>query len=143
MEHRVKENYSFSLCPFGILVIVICPSTRLRVVSLSNHLIFVICDLEFSILRTYPNCGSGFPTFPAFLVFSLCSMPYALCPSHRFIILNSRFWHHYRMGLYVSVLTDHYIPHDTGLQSNGGSLLYVDRANDQIPLLPVVGKQGS
>ncbi len=33
-----------------ILVIVICPSTRLRVVSLSNHLIFVICDLEFLIL---------------------------------------------------------------------------------------------
>jgi hypothetical protein len=32
---------------FGILVIVICPSTWLRVVSLSNHLIFAICDLEF------------------------------------------------------------------------------------------------
>jgi len=32
---------------FGILVIVICPSTWLRVVSLSNHLIFDICDLGF------------------------------------------------------------------------------------------------
>ena len=45
---------------FGILVIVICPSTWLRVVSpstllrtvslsngLSNHLLFDICDLEF------------------------------------------------------------------------------------------------
>ena len=37
---------------FGILVIVICPSTRLRVVSLSNHLIFDICDLEFLIADT-------------------------------------------------------------------------------------------
>jgi len=36
---------------FGILVIVICPSTRLRVVSLSNHLIFDICDLEFLFLH--------------------------------------------------------------------------------------------
>jgi hypothetical protein len=35
---------------FGILVIVICPSTWLRVLSLSNHLIFDICDLEFLIL---------------------------------------------------------------------------------------------
>ena len=32
---------------FGILVIVICPSTWLRVVSVSNHLIFDICDLGF------------------------------------------------------------------------------------------------
>ena len=30
-----------------ISVIVICPSTWLRVVGLSNHLIFDICDLEF------------------------------------------------------------------------------------------------
>ena len=43
---------------FGILVIVICPSTLLRTVSLSNglsnHLIFDICDLEF--LVTPADC---------------------------------------------------------------------------------------
>ena len=52
---------------FGISVIVICPSTWLRVVSpstllrtvslsngLSNHLLFEICDLEFFV--TSPDC---------------------------------------------------------------------------------------
>jgi len=32
--------------------VVICPSTWLRVVSLSNHLVFNICDLEFPV---YPD----------------------------------------------------------------------------------------
>ena len=54
---------------FGILVIGICPSTLLRVVSpstllrtvslskgLSNHLIFVIWNLEFILLH-YPGRG--------------------------------------------------------------------------------------
>jgi hypothetical protein len=37
-----------SRAEFRISVIVICPSTWLRVVvSLSNHLVFVICYLEF------------------------------------------------------------------------------------------------
>ncbi len=40
---------------FGILVIVICPSTWLRVVSLSNHLIFVIWDF----LVTSADCCKG------------------------------------------------------------------------------------
>jgi len=35
---------------FLISVIGICPSTGLRVVSLSNHLIFGICDLKFTFL---------------------------------------------------------------------------------------------
>jgi hypothetical protein len=42
---------SKTVLEFRILVIVICPSTRLRVVSLSNHLIFAICYLEFLFLQ--------------------------------------------------------------------------------------------
>jgi hypothetical protein len=37
---------------------IICPSTRLRVVSLSNHLIIEICDLEFLFLQ-YFSTPSG------------------------------------------------------------------------------------
>ncbi len=37
---------------FWISVIVICPSTWLRVVSLSNHLVFVFCYLKFLIAET-------------------------------------------------------------------------------------------
>jgi hypothetical protein len=40
-----------------ILVIVICPSIWLRVVSLSNHLLFEICDLEFLVTST--DCLKG------------------------------------------------------------------------------------
>ena len=48
---------------FAILVIVICPSTLLRVVSLSNHLIFGICDLEFLFLSLHPaNTCVDYPT---------------------------------------------------------------------------------
>ena len=55
---------------FRILVIVICPSTWLRVVSpstllrtvslsngLSNHLIFVICALEFLVILAAATTG--------------------------------------------------------------------------------------
>jgi len=49
---NLKFQYSMTKTDleFGISVIVICPSTWLRVVSLSNHLIFGICDLEFLVL---------------------------------------------------------------------------------------------
>jgi hypothetical protein len=52
LQTNLKFQYSMTKTglEFGILVIVICPSTWLRVVSLSNHLIFDICDLEFLIL---------------------------------------------------------------------------------------------
>ena len=51
-QKRSKTNSlacdELSRVEFRISVIVICPSTWLRVVvSLSNHLLFVICDLEF------------------------------------------------------------------------------------------------
>ena len=58
---------------FSILVIVICPSTWLRVVSpstllrtvslsngLSNHLDFVICNLEFSLTITLYHFETAF-----------------------------------------------------------------------------------
>jgi hypothetical protein len=56
LQTNLKFQYQMTKTglEFGILVIVICPSTWLRVVSLSNHLLFDICDLEF--LVTPADC---------------------------------------------------------------------------------------
>jgi hypothetical protein len=55
LQTNLKFQYSMTKTQnrFGISVIVICPSTWLRVVSLSNHLIFVICYLEFLFLQYF------------------------------------------------------------------------------------------
>ena len=49
LAHRdyLMPDGRFARFEFGVSVIVICPSTWLRVVSLSNHLRFVICILLF------------------------------------------------------------------------------------------------
>ena len=57
-KSQIRSNANCLACDklsrfeFRILVIVICPSTWLRVVvSLSNHLVFVFCYLNFLLLK--------------------------------------------------------------------------------------------